>query len=396
MATRSNPIAGQVAIAGVGYSEIARDTGRSEGSLAVEACRAALADAGLSIEDVDGISVWPDRTTSVFEGPSIAYVHRALGLKDTSFWQAFGSGPGQLSSIVGATYAIAAGAASTVICFRAHLRQEQRFYVPGATAGAATGQAQAAGDQAYRSPYGLPGGTPRYALWAQRQAHEYGVTDEDRGEFVLLTREHAQLNPRAVWRGHPLTMDDYLSSDLISSPLRLLDCDMPVDGAVAVVLTRADRTAHLRSQPAVIRSIGHATGPTVDPEAWPDMTHMGSRYAADQLWSGTDLTPADVDVAQIYDGFSTLALAWLQDMGFINQREVGDWLRAGNGRLGSAMPICTDGGQLGGGRLHAFGKVAEAVLQLRGECGERQVSGAEVSLVCAGGGPAATTFLLTP
>jgi acetyl-CoA acetyltransferase len=390
MPSTNNPLDGKVAIAGVGYSQIARDTGRSEGSLAVEACKNALADAGLTIDDVDGISVWPDRTSSVFEGPSIAYMHRALGMKDTKFWQAYGAGPAQLSSIVGATYAIAAGAASTVICFRAHLRQEQRFYVPGST-----GANQAAGDQAFRAPYGMPAGAPRFALWAQRQAHEYGVSDEDRGEFVLLAREHAQLNPRAVWRGSPLTMADYLASDLISSPLRILDCDMPVDGAVAVILTQVERASDLRCEPAVIRSMGHATGPTIDFETWPDMSHMGSRYAAEQLWAGTDLTPADVDVAQVYDGFSTLALAWLQDMGFVDQRDVGDWLREGNGRLGSAMPICTDGGQLGGGRLHGFGKVAEAVLQLRGECGPRQVPGAEVSLVCAGGGPAATTFLLT-
>lgn len=390
MPSRANPLDGKVAIAGVGFSQIARDTGRSEGSLAVEACKNALADAGLTIDDVDGISVWPDRISSVFEGPSIAYMHRALGMKDTRFWQAYGAGPAQLSSIVGATYAIAAGAASTVICFRAHLRQEQRFYAPGAA-----GANQAAGDQAFRAPYGMPAGAPRFALWAQRQAHEHGVSDEDRGEFVLLTREHAQLNPRAVWRGSPLTMADYLSSDLIASPLRILDCDMPIDGAVAVILTQAERASDLRSVPAVIRSMGHATGPTMDFEIWPDMSHMGSRYAAEQMWEGTDLKPDDVDVAQIYDGFSTLALAWLQDMGFVDQREVGDWLRAGNGRLGSAMPICTDGGQLGGGRLHGFGKVAEAVLQLRGECGARQVPGAEVSLVCAGGGPAATTFLLT-
>jgi acetyl-CoA acetyltransferase len=390
MPSRINPLDGKVAIAGVGYSQIARDTGRSEGSLAVEACKNALADAGLTIAEVDGLSVWPDRISSVFEGPSIAYMHRALGMSDTRFWQAYGTGPAQLSSIAGAAYAIAAGAASTVICFRAHLRQEQRFYAPGAT-----GADQAAGDQAFRSPYGMPAGAPRFALWAQRQAHELGVSDEDRGEFVLLTREHAQLNPRAVWRGSPLTMADYLSSDLIASPLRILDCDMPVDGAVAVILTRADRATDLRSSPAIIRSMGHATGPTIDFELWPDMTHMGSRYAAEQLWAGTDLTPADVDVAQVYDGFSTLALAWLQDMGFVDQREVGDWLREGNGRLGSSMPICTDGGQLGGGRLHGFGKVAEAVLQLRGECGPRQVPDVDVSLVCAGGGPAATTFLLT-
>jgi acetyl-CoA acetyltransferase len=172
--SRTNGLDGKVALAGVGYSQIARRTGRSEGSLAVEACKNALADAGLTIHDVDGISVWPDRISSAFEGPSIAYMHRALGMKNTRFWQAYGAGPAQLSSIVGAAYAIVAGAASTVVCFRAHLRQEQRFYVAGGTG--ASGK-HAAGDQAFKAPYGVPAGAPRFALWAQRQAHEFGVSD---------------------------------------------------------------------------------------------------------------------------------------------------------------------------------------------------------------------------
>jgi acetyl-CoA acetyltransferase len=389
---RANPIRRQVVVAGVGYSQIARTTGRSEGSLALEACLNAITDSGLSADEIDGIAVWPDRVSSVFEGPSIAYMHRALGMKRTRFWQAMGSGPAQLSSIVAAVYAIASGAADVVICYRAHLRQEQRFYVPGSSAG---GPNVARGEQAFKAPYGVPAGAPRFALWAQRHAYELGTTDEHRGALVLTCRAHAQLNPRAVWNGTPLTMDEYLACDLISSPLRILDCDMPVDGAVGIVLARADRAPDLRDAPVYIESLGHATGPTLDFDSWPDVTHMASRYAGAEMWAGTDLTPADVDVAQIYDGFSTLAIAWLEDLGFTEKGEAGPWLVEGHGRLGGAMPICTDGGQLGAGRLHGFGKVAESVQQLRGECGTRQVRGAEVALACAGGGPFATSMVLT-
>jgi acetyl-CoA acetyltransferase len=380
----------KVVVAGVGYSAIGRRTGRTEGSLALEACNAAIADSGLRREDIDGLAVWPDRVSSVFEGPPIAYMYRALGLSNARYWQALGTGPSQLSSLIAAVHAIAAGAAGTVICYRAHLRQEHRFYAP-AMGSAST----AAGATALTAPYGVPGGAPRFALWAQRHAFEYGTTDEHRGAVVLLCREHAQHNPRAVWRGTPLTMDRYLSSEVIASPLRVLDCDMPVDGAVALVLTRADRAADLRGRPVFVESIGQAAGPALDPDYWPDVTHMASRYASAQMWAGTDLKPADVDVAQIYDGFSTLALCWIEDLGFTAKGDAGSWIAEGGGQMNSAMPICTDGGQLGGGRLHGFGKVAEAVLQLRGECGERQVPGAEVGLSCAGGGPNATALLLT-
>jgi acetyl-CoA acetyltransferase len=170
---------------------------------------------------------------------------------------------------------------------------------------------------------------------------------------------------------------------------------MPVDGAVALIFSSSDRAPDVRGKPVYVESLGHATGPTLDFDLWPDVTHMAARYAGDEMWAGTDLGPADIDVAQIYDGFSTLAISWIEDLGFTKKGEAGDWLVEGNGKLGSEMPICTDGGQLGAGRLHGFGKVAETVQQLRGECGDRQVPGAEVGLTCAGGGPLATAMILT-
>jgi acetyl-CoA acetyltransferase len=378
-------------IAGVGYSDIGRNLGRSEGSLTIEACHNALADCGMTSRDLDGLTCWPDRVSSAFEGPPIAYVQRALNLTNLRFWQAFGLGPGGWSAVIGAVHAIIAGAADAVLCYRGFLRQERRYYAPSL----ALESQRAEGQLAFSAPYGVPAGAPRFALWAQRQAFEFGITDEHRGELVLRCRDHAQLNPRAIWYDTPLTMEDYLESDVIASPLRIFDCDMPVDGAVALILCSADRVADLAHSPIFIESLGFSAGPSLDADVWVDVTEMASVRASRAMWAGTDLRAKDLDFAQIYDGFSSLALCWIEDLGLTGRGQAGEWLLDGGGTLGSGLPICTDGGQLGGGRLHAFGKLAEAVLQLRGECGNRQVEGAQVGVACAGGGPFASSMVLT-
>ena len=170
---------------------------------------------------------------------------------------------------------------------------------------------------------------------------------------------------------------------------------MPVDGAVAIILANADRASSLPHTPVFINSLGHATGRDPWWDEWPDLSVNVSRFAASELWSRTDLKPADVDVAQVYDGFSYLPLCWLEDLGFCERGDAGAFVMAGEATLGGRLPICTDGGQLGGGRLHGLGKFAEASLQLRHECGDRQVSGADVAVACAGGGYVGSTALLT-
>ena len=344
----------------------------------------------MSAKDLNGIVAFPDRVSSPFEGPAITYMQRALRVPSWNFYQAMGWGAGQFSALIGAAYAIVSGAADVVLCYRGHLRQQQRFWVAGAS-----DARHATGELAFSSPYGAPGGAARFALWARRYMHETGATEEDLAAVVLNNREHAQLNPRAVWYGSPLTVDDYFESPYIASPLRLLDCDMPVDGAVAVILAAADRAADLPHKPVYIESLGHATGSDPTWDQWEDFAESVSFYASRQLWSRTSITANDVDVAQTYDGFSYLTLCWLEDLGFCARGEAGALVRSGETRLGGRIPICTDGGQLGGGRLHGFGKFAEATLQLRGECGDRQVQDAEVALACAGGGSAGSTILLT-
>ena len=383
-------IGGRVSIVGTGYSEVGRDTGRTEGSLAVEAALAALDDAGLGADEVDGLAVYPDRVSDPFEGPTIGYLHHALGLGELSWWQAFGTGPAQLAPLLQAVYAIAGGGADVVLVVRAHVRQRNPFYVAGGRAAAEN----PSGALAFRAPYGAPGGAPRLAMWAQRYLHVYGRTDADLAAVVLQCRDNAQRNPRAAWYGKPLTEAEYYASPHIATPFRIVDCDYPVDGAVAVVLTRADRAADLE-RPVQIESIGHASGPSIEWELWPDLTSMASAQTAAQLWSSTSITPAEVDVAEIYDGFSWLTLAWLEDLGFCDRGDAGDFVASGATRLDGRLPICTDGGQLGAGRLHGLGKVATAARQLRGQAERWQVSHPEVALACAGGGSMAGAVLMT-
>jgi acetyl-CoA acetyltransferase len=390
----ASAFAGQVAIAGIGYSEIGRRTGRTEGSLGLEAVLAAIADAGLSPQDVEGVTAYPDRVYGrAFEGPSITYVQRALNMRRTLFWQAMGWGPGQFAAIVSAAYAIAAGAADVVVCYRAHGRQETNF-------NARTDDVSTAKDDlAFRSPYGVPAGAPRLAMWATRHMFEYGTTEDDLCAVVLNNRENAQLNPRAAWHGSPLTREDYYASPVISSPFRVLDCDMPVDGAVALVLVSTRRFGSDTGpggKPLVkIESMAEATGPDLDWDQWADQTEMASRYVGEQLWAQSSIARSDVDCVQAYDGFSWLALCWMEDLGFVAKGAAGEFFRSGRGRvIGGDLPTCTDGGQLGGGRLHGFGKLAESVTQLRGEAGERQVAGASVAVACAGGGPIGAALIL--
>jgi acetyl-CoA acetyltransferase len=250
-------------------------------------------------------------------------------------------------------------------------------------------------EDAFTAPFGGVGGASRLALWAARHMHVYGTTQEQLGAVAVTCRTHALGNPRAVWK-EAITLDDYMSSRWVATPFKLLDCDYPVDGAVALVISAADAAEAATRKPVHVESVGYAAGPDTSWSNWPDLTHMGSRYAARDLWRKTSLRPADVDVAELYDGFTWLAICWLEDLGFVEKGDGGPFFEAGGGRLGSSRPvICTDGGQLGAGRLHGFGKLAQAVRQLRGEAGENQHPDARVAVASASGGPSGAAVLLT-
>jgi acetyl-CoA acetyltransferase len=193
----------------------------------------------------------------------------------------------------------------------------------------------------------------------------------------------------------PITLDDYLAARLISDPLSLLDCDVPVDGSIALVVSAADRAADGPNRPVRVEAIGGSPGQG----GWdqrPDYPKMASSDAAAQMWGRTSLTPRDVDVAELYDGFTFLTLAWLEALGLCGDGEAGPFVEGGKRiALDGELPLNTYGGQLSAGRMHGYWVVHEAVLQLRGTAGTRQVPGAEVAVVSAGGGPIAGCILLT-
>jgi acetyl-CoA acetyltransferase len=193
-----------------------------------------------------------------------------------------------------------------------------------------------------------------------------------------------------------MTMDDYFAARMIASPLCLFDCDVPADGSTAVVISRADAAGDLRGPAVRIAAAGTALTGRPSWDQRPDLTTMAAHDAGKHMWSRTDLKPRDVDVAGLYDGFSILTVLWLEALGLAPRGEVGAFIEGGERiQLGGELPLNTGGGQLSAGRLHAFGHLREVVLQLRGEAAGRQVDGAEVGVVGAGGGPLAGCLLLT-
>ena len=203
------------------------------------------------------------------------------------------------------------------------------------------------------------------------------------------------MNPRAVLR-EPLTMDDYLSSRMIVPPLRVFDCDYPVNCAAAVVITTAERARDLRRPVILVDAMTWSTGPRVDWVFVDDFLYGGEFATAERLWERSSVTVDDIDVAQIYDGFTTITVSWIEALGFCGRGGFGDWVDGGK-RIGPGgqLPMNTSGGQLAEGRVHAMGLLNEAVLQLRGECGERQVEGARVALVASGLYPQCGGMILT-
>jgi acetyl-CoA acetyltransferase len=240
---------------------------------------------------------------------------------------------------------------------------------------------------AYSAPHWL-------AMHLRRHMFLYGTTREQLGWLAVNSRRNAALNPDAAYRV-PITLDEYLSARMISEPLGLLDCDVPVDGSIAVVVSTADFAGDC-DHPVRVDAVGGSEGLG----GWdqrPDYPNMASVDAAAELWNATDLRPSDIDVAELYDGFTNLTLAWLEALGFCGQGEGGPFLEGGTRiALDGELPLNTYGGQLSAGRMHGYWVLHEACLQLRGQAGERQVAGdPEVAVVSNGGGPIAGCMLLT-
>jgi acetyl-CoA acetyltransferase len=391
------------AISGVGQSQIGRRLYRSALDLTVEAVLRAIEDAGLTRDDIDGVATYPGNldVPPGFSGVGVSEVQDALRLELR--WFAGGlESPGQLGSVVNAALAVAAGLANHVVCFRTVTEASAQgdkgrssVTVGGGGGGGGRG-VRMGGFMQWKLPFGAPSAANWIGMMAMRHFHVFGTTREQLAQIALNARRNAALNPHAIYT-EPMTLDDYLAARMISEPLCLYDCDVPADGSTAVIVSRADAASDLRRRPVGIEAVGTAIRGRPSWDQWDDLTTMASRDAAAMLWDRTDLTPADVDIAELYDGFSFIALAWLEALGFCGHGEGGPFVEGGTriARDGE-LPLNTHGGQLSGGRLHGYGFLHEACVQLWGEAGARQVRGnPQVAVAAAGGGPLAGCLLLT-
>jgi len=366
----------------------------TEHALACQAIQHAVADAGLSMDDVDGLASFAeDRNEAVF-------LAAELGLPALRFanmvWMP--GGGGGCAAVGNAAMAVETGQAEVVVVYRS-LCQGQffRFGTAGVDVGAPADPAPPTLQQAnslmlaslgFAMPYGLLMAAAAYALPTRRHMHLHGTTSEQLGMLAVTFREHASRNPRAVMGSRPMTLEDHQASPMIADPHRLFDCCLESDGACAVVVTTEERARDLANRPVELLASeqgaprGYAFGPfsnaNIDDELY---ATGGGEEMAQRLWAKAGLGPADVDVAQLYDHFTGCVLMQLEDYGFCERGEGGAFIESGAlSWHGGSLPVNTHGGSLSEAYIHGLNHVVEGVRSLRGDS-TSPVTGAEVCLV---------------
>lgn len=382
-------------ISGIGQSDIHRKPAVYPFELAVRACEAAIADAGLEPGDIDGAASWPNNVTGIGEGMSsaaIGDIQATLGLRLN--WFNAGDTAAQLSPIVNAIAAIAAGYCDHVLCWRAVGERWVPTYSQANRGPARTYAPPPMGWMQFLMPFHAPSAGIWTALHADLHMRRFGVTREQLAAVALNSRANAGRNPKALYR-EPLTMDEYMNARVVTTPFVLYDCDVPCDGATAVVVSR--RSAAKGKKRVNFAAVGCGAEDRMD--TWlgrSDFPNMAMHDAGKALWRRTDLRPGDVTNAHLYDGFSYLTLFWMEALGLCETGESGRFVEGGRRiALDGVLPLNTNGGQLSEGRLHGLGHLHEACVQLRGEGGARQVQDAKVAAVAVGGGSLAGCALLT-
>lgn len=384
---RRESFLGRTAIVGVGYTEFSRDSERSVLSLAAEACRGAIEDAGLSRNDIDGVVSFSVLNDSV-ASQAVATV---LGLPELTYALDMNlGGQAPCFMVMQAAMAVDAGLADAIVIFRA-LNGRSGIRVGSTEFQGPAGQ--------YRYPIGFSAYPQYIAMWARRYMIETGATYEDLGAVAIAQRAYAQANERAVVRA-PLTSQSYLESPFVADPFRVADCTTEVDGACALIVTTLERAAALRHRPAVVRGAAYALGNRSgldigDALLWKDYSRNYTSLLAESLWDSAGLGPAEIDFAELYDCFSSTVLFGLEGLGLVGRGEAGGFVRAGNTALGGRLPTNTNGGLLCEGYLHGMNTLAEAVLQIQGRSGERQVPNANACVVTSGGMMDGSALVLT-
>lgn len=373
-------------ITGAAQSEVGRPSSRSALQLTADACLAAIADAGLSPADIDGIATYPGKSS---EGGGIAPVGTAeaaavLGIQPRWVLSS-GEGFSHLSPLFHGIMAIANGLARHVIIFRTVAQATARAASRQSTLMSGQRSSRVDGNNAWTVPFNAHSPINTFGLYAQAYFDKYGATSEQLGAIAVNGRRNAAHNPNAVYR-KPLTLDDYMASRVISSPLRLYDCDSHIDGATAILLSHRDAAKDMKNPPLHIEAMGMAMSGLWTGQFRGDFTTIEADRAGDMLWNRTDMRPKDLDCAQIYDGFSIHVLLWMEAMKLVGRGEAAAFVEGGHRiAIDGDLPINTGGGQLSGGRFHGYGHSYEACVQLWGRGEGRQVKDARTCLVTNGG-----------
>lgn len=375
-------------LSGVGRSALGRRLMVDPLSLTMDACTRAVADAGLTFDDIDGLSTYPGSVGAGMSEGGVTAVEEALRLRPT-WTNGGGDIPGPGGAVIAAMLAVAGGLCRHVLCFRTVW--ESTFAALGLGRG---GGGRASGWMAWRQPFGAVSAANWIAMNASQYFHRYGATKELLGLIAVNGRTNAGRNPAAIYR-EPMTMDDYMDARPITSPFGLFDCDVPCDGSVAVVVSEASVAGDLPNPAVRVEAVGTQVTERI---SWDQgtVTHEPQVIGqAAHLWSRTGLRPSDVDLALLYDGFTFNAVSWLEALGFCGFGEAQEWLAGGKRiALDGELPVNPHGGQLSEGRTHGFGFLYEAMVQLRGQAGERQVAGAATAVVSTGGGTPSGVLLL--
>ena len=364
-------LAGKYAIVGAGTSRFGKLQGVSAMGFTLEASKRAIEDAAIPRDEIDGVLVMMPAVMGEQHGWS-ARVASYLGIEPTFSATMDLGGATACGSVQTAIAAIEAGYCRTVLCCFATQNWPQGVPM------------QLFGSE-FQVPYGDVGAITFMAHLKRRQQYENGYEDEIYGRIAVTWRKHAQLNPDAQMR-KPMTLDSYFASRWVAEPLRLYDCCPSTDGGGACVVTSVERARDLAKRPVVILGAGQSHSSEIIQPTGRDHSLLGGTRAAEQTFGMAGLKPSDVDVAQLYDAFTPRVVHDLVAYGFCAPEEVGPLVASGALELGGKLPCNTAGGLISEGHLSGFGHVREAVRQLRGECGERQVKGAEICLVTGYGG----------
>jgi acetyl-CoA acetyltransferase len=372
-------LSGRYAIVGLGLTAQGRVYDHGYLGFGVEAVRLALEDAGLEKSDLDGLLVNPGiswRNSAM----AAAVLQRIMNLESLGLSVAMNAGGASAGAMIQqACEAIEAGLATTVACVFSDAPLKPPRPAGRGAGGSGASYATARG---WDAAYGYLGVNARYAMVARRHMHVYGTTEDQLGRVAVVQRDWARSNPFAEMRDKPLTLQDYRDSRLVVEPFHLYDCCLVSNGGACVIVTSLERARDLARRPVTVLGFGQGH-PGTDPL---ETLETGARQAGSVAFRMAGLSTSDVDVAELYDCYTFTVLITLEDYGFCPKGEAGAFVESGATARGGALPVNTGGGQLSSFYMWGMTPVVEAVTQMRGDGGERQVDGARVALVSGNGG----------